>query len=97
MSKIHRARRATTRPSTRQVRRGLYPIEKLDVKNYVKNNAKNGVKNDLKNWDSFLRHFLRHFLRQESVVLTTDIEKVCVHVVNNGTKYLCLVPNLYSY
>ena len=46
----------------------------------------------------FLRHFLRHFLRQESVVLTSDIEKVCVvHVVNNGTEYLCVVPNLYSY
>ena len=63
------------------------PIEKLDVKNVVKN----GVKNDVKNWDSFLRHFLR----QESVVLTSDIEKVCVHVVNNGTE--CVVPNLCSY
>ena len=46
---------------------------------------------------NFLRHFLRHFLRQESVVLTSNIEKVCVHVVNNGTEYLCVVPNLYSY
>ena len=70
-----------------------YPIEKLNVKNDVKNDVKNGVKNDVKNWDSFLRHFLR----QESVVLTSDIEKVCVHVVNNGTDYLCVVPNLYSY
>ena len=85
--------------------RASNPIEKLDVKNYVKNDAKNGVKNnvknavkngvknDVKNWD----RFLRHFLRQESVVLTSDIEKVCVHVVNNGTEYLCVVPNLYSY
>ena len=62
-------------------------------KNDVKNNVKNGVKNDVKNWDSFLRHFLR----QESVVLSSDIEKVCVHVVNNGTEYLCVVPNLYSH
>ena len=70
-----------------------YPIEKLDIKNDVKNDVKNGVKNNVKNWDSFFRHFLR----QESVVLTSDIEKVCVHVVNNGTEYLCVVPNLYSY
>ena len=61
------------------------PIEKLDVKNDIKNDVKNGVKNDVKDWDSFLRHLLR----QESVVLTSDIEKVCVHVVNNGTEYLC--------
>ena len=58
----------------------------------MKNDVKNGVKNDVKNWDSFLRHFLR----QESVVLTSDIEKVCVHVVNNGTDYLCVVPILPS-
>ena len=85
------------------------PIEKLDVKNdvkkdvknVVKNDVKNGVRNDIKNWDSFLRYFLHHFLRQvlcqESVVLTSDIKKVCVHVVNNGTEYLCVVPNLNSY
>ena len=34
---------------------------------------------------------------EESVVLTSDIEKVCVHVVNNGTEYLCVVPNFCSY
>ena len=66
---------------------------KNDVKSDVKNDVKNGVKNDVKNWDSFLRHFLR----QESVVSTSNIEKVCVYVVNNGTEYLCVVPNLYSY
>ena len=97
----------------RVINLSYFPIEKLDVKNDVKNDVQNdvkngvkndvkndvenGVKNDVKNWDTFSRHFLHHFLRQESVVLTSDIDKVCVYVANNGTEYLCVVPNSYSY
>ena len=36
-------------------------------------------------------------INEASAIPTGDIARVCVHVVNNSTQYLCTVPNLYFY